>query len=530
MARKLEIEIIGDTASLERALGRAQSKTERFGSAVNRGAKVAAVGLAAIAGGALVAARTASTLEEATNKATVTFGKQASTILAWSKTTARSMGISQASALQASAGFGALFQEVGDAPPVAAKFSKAMVKAAADLGSFHDVDPKEVLDNLKSGLAGETEPLRKFNIFMDEATIRAHAYKEGIAKTGEELTVNQKILARRSFILSHLGKAENDMAETLGSAANQERVANAVREDSVATMGKGLLPAYKLLLGALTAVTTFMGKHTTAVKIATGVLAGLAVGVLAIKAGMMLYAAATTGAAAAQWLLNAAMNANPFVRIITVLILLGTALVVAWKKSETFRRIVKGAWEAVKNAALTAVSFVLTAVDKYLGAIESILHVMGKMPGPLGKPFRVMAEAVGTARGKVQDLRNTVDGLKSKKIVVQAIVQGLGTTLALLHALDRIEDVRATRGIGNNAAGTSNWRGGLSWVGERGPELLNLPRGSQVIPHNRSMAMAGGGTSPTQITLNLDGKAVASWLVDLNDKKARSNGGKGFFD
>lgn len=43
-----------------------------------------------------------------------------------------------------------------------------------------------------------------------------------------------------------------------------------------------------------------------------------------------------------------------------------------------------------------------------------------------------------------------------------------------------------------NALGTDNWRGGLSWVGERGPELVNLPRGAQVIPNNKLGAMTGG--------------------------------------
>ena len=40
-----------------------------------------------------------------------------------------------------------------------------------------------------------------------------------------------------------------------------------------------------------------------------------------------------------------------------------------------------------------------------------------------------------------------------------------------------------------NAEGTDFWRGGPTWVGEKGPELLNLPRGSQIIPHDRSVAM-----------------------------------------
>jgi hypothetical protein len=44
-------------------------------------------------------------------------------------------------------------------------------------------------------------------------------------------------------------------------------------------------------------------------------------------------------------------------------------------------------------------------------------------------------------------------------------------------------------GIGQNAEGTRNWRGGLSWVGEEGPELLHLPNGAKVIPNEDSMSL-----------------------------------------
>lgn len=59
--------------------------------------------------------------------------------------------------------------------------------------------------------------------------------------------------------------------------------------------------------------------------------------------------------------------------------------------------------------------------------------------------------------------------------------------------------------IGRNAEGTSNWRGGLTWVGEKGPELVNLPQGSQVIPHQESMRVAAGnsGQSVTIGSVNL---------------------------
>lgn len=45
---------------------------------------------------------------------------------------------------------------------------------------------------------------------------------------------------------------------------------------------------------------------------------------------------------------------------------------------------------------------------------------------------------------------------------------------------------------GGLAGGTDFWRGGRTWVGENGPEIVNLPRGAQVVPSDVSRRMAGG--------------------------------------
>ena len=44
---------------------------------------------------------------------------------------------------------------------------------------------------------------------------------------------------------------------------------------------------------------------------------------------------------------------------------------------------------------------------------------------------------------------------------------------------------------GHNATGTADWRGGLTWVGEAGPELVNLPRGSQILNAQDSRSLGG---------------------------------------
>jgi len=61
--------------------------------------------------------------------------------------------------------------------------------------------------------------------------------------------------------------------------------------------------------------------------------------------------------------------------------------------------------------------------------------------------------------------------------------------------------------VGHNAGGTDDWSGGATWVGERGPELVNLPMGSQVIPNHH----LGGGVDIPALALAI-GQAVAAAL------------------
>lgn len=83
--------------------------------------------------------------------------------------------------------------------------------------------------------------------------------------------------------------------------------------------------------------------------------------------------------------------------------------------------------------------------------------------------------------------------------------------------------------VGKNAAGTDFWPGGLTWVGERGPELLDLPRGSKVFEADRSRQMAlqagAGGRSPAvHVTLHqtFDARGAGPREIDaLREEMAR---------
>lgn len=72
-----------------------------------------------------------------------------------------------------------------------------------------------------------------------------------------------------------------------------------------------------------------------------------------------------------------------------------------------------------------------------------------------------------------------------------------------------------------NAAGTDNWRGGLTWVGEKGPELLNLPQGSQIIPND--IAMSAGGAVTVSLSTSIDARGSTITEARLNQIIAENN-------
>jgi len=81
--------------------------------------------------------------------------------------------------------------------------------------------------------------------------------------------------------------------------------------------------------------------------------------------------------------------------------------------------------------------------------------------------------------------------------------------LAELSAeIDAIEARAANVNVGHNAGGTDNWRGGLTYLAENGPELVDLPKGSRVHTAQETRQILGGGTDMRETEAKLD-RAVA---------------------
>ncbi len=177
-----------------------------------------------------------------------------------------------------------------------------------------------------------------------------------------------------------------------------------------------------------------------------GNIAGMAGGVADMADGMgTLAAPAIAKMKFAMKGLNATMKANPILTVITVLALLGTAFVVAYKKSETFRNIVHG---------------VLHGLQKAFGVFKKVFMGLADV---MIAPYRIAFNAIAGL------WNNTIGKLSFS---IPGWVPGLGG-----KGFDVPDIPTFAKG--------GRYSGGPMIVGERGPELLVPDGGGQVVPNNR---------------------------------------------
>lgn len=230
-------------------------------------------------------------------------------------------------------------------------------------------------------------------------------------------------------------------------------------------------------------------------------------------------AAATGTATVAQTGLNTAMAANPIgavILAIEALIAVGVLLYKNWdtikagaqslwnKFKDVSIRIgtaFSGAFNKVKNAAKTALEWVGDKLSWLNDKIESI-PILGSLykgaKGVLGDAIEWVDNATtgnrsgtstGTTHTKTSSKTTTTAGpVKTTTSTTTTIPKPTPSSLLSLPGLGK-------------ATGTPYWRGGLTRVNERGGEIMNLPSGTQIIPHDVSVKAAGGRSVTVNVTI-----------------------------
>lgn len=372
------VEVTADAAGVPREIGRQIDEGENVTRAAgeNMGRRIfggivtawAAIGATEAIGGFFTGAiGGASDLNETLSKSATIFGEHASAIESFGNNAARNVGLSKEAAIAAAAGFGDMFLQLGFVEDQAAAMSQQVVIAAADLGSFSNLETADVAERIAAAFRGEYDSLQQVIPNINAARVESEAMAATGKETASALTAQEKAAAVLAIVQKDGARAMGDFAKTSDGAANQQKILTAQMEDQQAKLGGLLLPAWTGFLGmlndgvipALSGTIEWMGENGDTMLMLVSVVGAAAVAYWGITSAMAVYrafsiaqAAATGGLTFAQWGLNAAMSANPIGLIITALAALVAGIIWVATQTTFFQDVwtnvttaIGGAWE-----------------------------------------------------------------------------------------------------------------------------------------------------------------------------------------
>lgn len=265
-----------DTTGIERGTRTVKQKMEGLTGTVKKlGAAItAAFAIGKIVDFAKECIELGSDLDEVQNVVDVTFGKMASKVEEFSKTAAESFGMSELSAKQYTSTMGAMLKSMGLAPDRVADMSIEMAKLAGDMASFYNLDTDTAFQKIRSGISGETEPLKQLGVNMSEVNLQQFAMTQGMEKAYKDMNQQEKALVRYKYLLSVTSDAQGDFARTSDGWANQLRIVK-LRLDSIkADLGKGFINVLTPVLKVINTIIAAIAKMASAFKAFTVLLTG----------------------------------------------------------------------------------------------------------------------------------------------------------------------------------------------------------------------------------------------------------------
>ncbi len=306
----------------------------------------------------------ASDLREVQNVVDTTFGDEAGQIYKWADAAAESFGMSSLSAQRYSGTLGAMLKSQGIATQSIYEMSTSLVGLAGDMASFYNIDIQSAFEKIRSGLSGETEPLKQLGVNMNVANLEAHMLANGIDKSWNSMSVAEQTMVRYNYLMQQTADAQGDFVKTSDSFANQQRIAQLNMENLSAALGEKLLPKINEVTTTLNGkLPSLMDSIEDIADIAADMIGfiidnhkaviALTAGVGAFNVTMKGYTlwqtaataintlkAANEGATVSQIALNTAMNANPVGLIISGIVALvavvGTLIAVNRSGEDSF--------------------------------------------------------------------------------------------------------------------------------------------------------------------------------------------------
>lgn len=188
------------------------------------------------------------------NLADTSLGQYAATAHEYADAVKAALGINSGEFLRNQGTFMTMAQGMGVAANNAYTMSKGLTQLSYDLASFFNISNDEAFEKVRSGLAGEVEPLRALGYDLTTARLQQEAYNMGLNEQVSNMTQAEKAMLRYKAIMSQVSWAHGDLAKTISSPANQIRVLKSQMQTAAQAIGNVFLPMLQAIIPVAVAV------------------------------------------------------------------------------------------------------------------------------------------------------------------------------------------------------------------------------------------------------------------------------------
>ena len=256
---KLVLSIVGDTTGLDRSLSGAEKSlvdTSKRWQQIGKKMTSVGIGMSAAVTAPLVligkkSLDMAMEAVESENLFEVSMEGMAGAARKWSVKLREELGLNEYEVRRNVATFNVMFDSMGIGTQSAYDMATGLTQLAYDMSSFYNLEPHIAFEKLQAGITGEIEPLKRLGILVSENTVKQWAYNNALAKPGEELTEQQKVLARYGTIMDQTAKAQGDLARTIDSPTNQLRIFKEQVNLLLVDIGQQLIPVFSDVIDIL---------------------------------------------------------------------------------------------------------------------------------------------------------------------------------------------------------------------------------------------------------------------------------------
>jgi hypothetical protein len=200
----------------------------------------------------------ASAKAESASKVNTLYGSSAVKLSDAAATAADTVNMSSGKYLEAAGNLGNLERNMGLSEKASANMSVGMIQLAGDMGSFNNASPEDVLKAMTSALVGQSEPMKKYGVMLDAATVKGKAMEMGLYDGTGAIDKSAVAQATYQLMLDQTGQAQGDLARTSDGLANKQARGAAKQEEAWTQLGEAIMPLAAEIMPVLADVVTIV--------------------------------------------------------------------------------------------------------------------------------------------------------------------------------------------------------------------------------------------------------------------------------